>query len=77
MNLAEVMEPVAASGMFANAWWMVAAPLVVAAILLLAGRVADAWGHWLAVAAVWFSFAVAANRVSTGWATRRSGICRE
>nr|NLI50546.1 NADH-quinone oxidoreductase subunit L [Propionibacterium sp.] len=46
--------------MFANAWWMIGAPLAVAAILLLAGRVADAWGHFLAVAAVVFSFAVAA-----------------
>ena len=48
-----------ATGMFANAWWMIAAPLVVAGLLLLAGRVADAWGHLLAVAAVVFSFAVA------------------
>jgi len=48
-----------ASGMFTNAWWMIAAPLVVAGFLLLAGRVADAWGHLLAVAAVLFSFAVA------------------
>ena len=48
-----------ASGMFTNAWWMIAGPLVVAGFLLLAGRVADAWGHLLAVAAVLFSFAVA------------------
>ena len=60
MNLLEVLEPVAASGMFAASWLMIAAPALGAAILLLAGRVADAWGHWLAVLAVWFSFAVAA-----------------
>ena len=61
MNLLETLaHPVEATGMFANAWWMIAAPLVVAGILLLAGRVADAWGHLLAVAAVVFSFSVAA-----------------
>ncbi len=60
MNLLETLaHPVAATGMFANAWWMIAAPLAVAAILLLAGRVADAWGHLVAVAAVVFSFLVA------------------
>ena len=57
MNLLETLTP--ASGMFANAWWMIAAPLVVAGVLLLAGRVADTWGHLLAVAAVVFSFSVA------------------
>jgi NADH-quinone oxidoreductase subunit L len=55
--LLETLTP--ASGMFANAWWMIAAPLVVAGVLLLAGRVADTWGHLLAVAAVVFSFSVA------------------
>ncbi len=58
MNLLETLVP--AAGMFANAWWMIAAPLLVSAILLLAGRVADKWGHLLAVAAVVFSFSIAA-----------------
>ena len=60
MNLLETLTaPLPATGMFANAWWMIAAPLVVAGVLLLAGRVADAWGHLLAVVAVVFSFSVA------------------
>ncbi|SMO72473.1 NADH dehydrogenase subunit L [Propioniciclava tarda] len=61
MNLLETLShTVPATGMFANAWWMIAAPLLVAAFLLLAGRVADAWGHFVAVAAVVFSFSIAA-----------------
>ena len=59
MNLLETLShTVPATGMFANAWWMIAAPLLVAAFLLLAGRVADAWGHFVAVAAVVFSFSI-------------------
>ena len=61
MNLLETLaEPVAAVGMFNLAWTMIAVPLVVAALLLLAGKVADAWGHFLAVAAVLWSFSIAA-----------------
>ena len=60
MNLLETIEPVAATGMFANAWWMIAVPALVAGVLLLVGRVADAWGHLLATAAVLFSFSIAA-----------------
>ena len=60
MNLLETIEPVAATGLFSWAWLMIATPAIVAAMLLLAGKVADAWGHLLAVAAVLFSFAIAA-----------------
>ena len=35
---------------FSAAWLLVALPLLGAAILLLAGRRADRWGHWLGVA---------------------------
>ncbi len=40
--------------------WLVAVPLVSAAVLLLLGRRADRWGHWLGVAASTTSFVVAA-----------------
>ena len=46
-----------ATGAFqSGAWLLVAVPLASAAILLLAGRRADRWGHWLGVAASSFSF---------------------
>ncbi|MGC5616566.1 NADH-quinone oxidoreductase subunit L [Georgenia sp. Z1491] len=56
----EVAAPVAADGPANLAWLLVAVPLVGAAVLLLAGRAADAWGHWLGVAASAASFVVAA-----------------
>ncbi|MDN5570945.1 MAG: NADH-quinone oxidoreductase subunit L [Propionibacteriaceae bacterium] len=48
-----------ASGMYAHMWLMIAVPAVSAAILLLAGRLSDGWGHWLGTASVVFSFGVA------------------
>ena len=39
-----------------GAWLLVAMPLLGAAVLLLAGRRSDRWGHWLAVALSWASF---------------------
>ena len=42
----------AASGAFSLMWLLVALPLVGAAVLLLAGRRTDGWGHWLAIAHV-------------------------
>ncbi len=51
------MQPTgSATGPAAYAWLLFAVPGVVAAILLLLGRRSDGWGHWLAVAASWFSF---------------------
>ncbi|MDR1824284.1 MAG: NADH-quinone oxidoreductase subunit L [Bifidobacteriaceae bacterium] len=41
-------------------WLVIAIPLASAAVLLLAGRVADAWGHLLGVAASAAAFVVAA-----------------
>ncbi|MFV0428425.1 MAG: NADH-quinone oxidoreductase subunit L, partial [Arachnia sp.] len=45
--------------MYLYMWLMIAVPLVSAAVLLLAGRIADAWGHYVATAAVIVSFGVA------------------
>ncbi len=59
MNLLQIIEPVQATGVFSLAWLMVAVPLAGAAILMLAGRVTDAWGHWLATLASLTSFAIA------------------
>ena len=56
----ETLAPVAATGLFSYAWLMIAVPAVMAAILLLFGSILDRVGHWLAVAAVLFSFVIAA-----------------
>ncbi|MDO5533245.1 MAG: NADH-quinone oxidoreductase subunit L [Propionibacteriaceae bacterium] len=45
--------------MFTWAWTMIAVPAIVAGVLLLAGKLTDAWGHLLATAAVFWSFAIA------------------
>lgn len=47
-----------AGGAASFAWLMVAVPLVSAGILLVAGRRANAWGHWLGVLAPIVSFVV-------------------
>jgi NADH-quinone oxidoreductase subunit L len=55
------MEEVqAATGIFTQAWLLVAIPLVSAGILLLAGRRSDSWGHLLGVAAPLASFVLGA-----------------
>ena len=54
----EVATPVAASGFLTYAWLLIAIPAVTAAILLLVGRTADGWGHYLATLAPLASFAV-------------------
>ncbi|MGC3993975.1 MAG: NADH-quinone oxidoreductase subunit L [Propionicimonas sp.] len=59
MTTLETLAPVAATGMFSYAWLMIAVPLVMAAVLLLFGSILDRVGHWLGVAAVGFSFAIA------------------
>lgn len=43
-----------------SAWLLVAVPLVGAAVLLLAGRRADRWGHWLGVVASGATFVLGA-----------------
>ncbi|KGM11839.1 NADH-quinone oxidoreductase subunit L [Cellulomonas bogoriensis 69B4 = DSM 16987] len=46
--------------MFEYAWLLIALPLAGAAVLLLAGRRSDAWGHWLGVLASGGAFVVGA-----------------
>ncbi|GID30093.1 NADH-quinone oxidoreductase subunit L [Paractinoplanes brasiliensis] len=54
------MEPTVeyahATGALSGIWLLVAIPLVSAAILLLLGKRADKWGHWLGVLSVAASF---------------------
>ena len=50
------MEYAHATGVLSGIWLLVAIPLVSAAILLLAGKRADKWGHWLGVLSVAASF---------------------
>lgn len=47
-----------ATGAASMIWLAVAIPLISCAFLLLAGKVADKWGHWLGVAASTASFVV-------------------
>jgi NADH-quinone oxidoreductase subunit L len=47
-----------ATGLLGSVWLLVAIPLVSAAILLLLGRRADRWGHWLGVASIGVTFAL-------------------
>ena len=50
----------AATGAASLIWLCVAIPLLSAGFLLVAGKAANAWGHWLAIAASSASFVVAA-----------------
>jgi NADH-quinone oxidoreductase subunit L len=50
------VESAAAGGVFSLLWLVVALPAVSAAVLLLAGRAADAWGHLLGCVSVLTSF---------------------
>ena len=54
------LEAVPATGVESLAWLLVVVPLVSAGVLLLAGRTADRWGHWLGLAASAFAFVVGA-----------------
>jgi NADH-quinone oxidoreductase subunit L len=45
-----------ATGVLSGIWLLVAIPLISAAILLLLGKRADKWGHWLGVLAVASTF---------------------
>ena len=60
MNPLEIATPVAASGLFSYAWLLIAIPAVSAALLLLAGKITDAWGHFLATLAPIASFVIGA-----------------
>lgn len=57
--LQTITEPVPASGAYLYLWLMIAIPAVSAAILLIGGRLTDAWGHLLGTAASVASFGVA------------------
>ncbi|MGI5211529.1 NADH-quinone oxidoreductase subunit L [Plantactinospora sp. CA-290183] len=48
----QTVEYAQATGLLGSVWLLVAIPLASAAILLLLGRRADRWGHWLGVASV-------------------------
>src|SRR5690606_18589859 len=55
-----VVPAVPAHGAATLAWLLVVLPLVSAGVLLVLGRRADAWGHWLGVLASAASFVVGA-----------------
>lgn len=57
--LADAVSYAPAHGTLSNVWLLVAIPLAGAAILLLAGRRADKWGHLLGVASVGVTFILA------------------
>ncbi|GAA4692963.1 NADH-quinone oxidoreductase subunit L [Phytohabitans rumicis] len=48
----ETVEYATADGFLSSVWLLVAIPLASAAILLLLGKRADRWGHWLGVGSV-------------------------
>lgn len=52
----DLVAPQAATGAASWAWLLVAVPLVSAGLLLVLGRAADSWGHWLGVLASATSF---------------------
>ncbi|WP_414696519.1 NADH-quinone oxidoreductase subunit L [Pengzhenrongella sp.] len=56
--VASLAPPAAAQGALSLAWLLVAIPLAGAGVLLLLGRRADTWGHWLGVLASASSFVV-------------------
>jgi NADH-quinone oxidoreductase subunit L len=52
----QTVEFAQATGLLSGIWLLVAIPLASAAVLLLLGRRADKWGHWLGVSAVAVTF---------------------
>src|SRR3712207_8242104 len=50
------ISSIPAEGLFAASWLLIALPLAGAAVLLLAGRRADRWGHLLGCATVVAAF---------------------
>ena len=55
----EIVDPVAATGVFQFAWLLIAWPALIAAILLLAGKASNGWGHLLGVAGAVGDFVLA------------------
>ncbi|MDQ1249655.1 MAG: NADH-quinone oxidoreductase subunit [Actinomycetota bacterium] len=62
---AELQQLTPASGIFSLVWLIIALPLLGATLLLLAGRRANAWGHWLAIVMVAASFTLGAVMFAT------------
>jgi NADH-quinone oxidoreductase subunit L len=52
----QTVEYAHATGLLSGIWLLVAIPLASATVLLLLGRKADKWGHWLGVVAVAATF---------------------
>ncbi|RSM43895.1 NADH-quinone oxidoreductase subunit L, partial [Actinoplanes sp. ATCC 53533] len=52
----QTVEYAHATGLLSGIWLLVAIPLASATVLLLLGKKADKWGHWLGVAAVAATF---------------------
>jgi NADH-quinone oxidoreductase subunit L len=52
----ETVRYAEATGLLSSMWLLVAIPLASAAVLLLLGRRADRWGHWLGVGSVFAAF---------------------
>ncbi|MCW6004769.1 NADH-quinone oxidoreductase subunit L [Micromonospora sp. CPCC 205371] len=52
----DTVEYAHASGFLSSVWLLIAIPLASAAVLLLLGKRADKWGHWLGVASVGVAF---------------------
>jgi len=59
VTLLEGLTPVAPTGLFPLAWLMIAIPLVSAGLLLVLGKVANSFGHYVATLAPIASFVVA------------------
>ncbi|MGV8848987.1 MAG: NADH-quinone oxidoreductase subunit L [Propionibacteriaceae bacterium] len=60
MTLLEGLTPVAPTGLFTVAWLLIAVPLLSAALLLVLGKVTNAFAHYVATLAPIVSFVVAA-----------------
>ncbi|MCI7551612.1 MAG: NADH-quinone oxidoreductase subunit L [Actinomycetaceae bacterium] len=58
MSAAGAVDAAEATGAAGLIWLTVAIPLISCGILLVAGKVADAWGHWLGIAASTASFII-------------------
>ncbi len=55
----ETLTPIAATGLFQYAWLLIVIPAVVAALLLILGKVTNGFGHWIATCAPIASFVLA------------------
>jgi NADH-quinone oxidoreductase subunit L len=60
-----VVSATDASGIFSVLWLIIALPLAGAAVLLLGGRLADKWGHYLGCATVLGSFVLSLSMFFT------------